>query len=106
MLSKYETFELVYAEAMSQGLPEIYTKWQDFNEQFNEGEVGYSVQYDSSEEIVERVKDILKNYEDISNNCLNMVDKFDWDKIGKVYCNIYDKNIMKLDKKLKYFIKE
>lgn len=89
MPSKHETFGLVYAEAMSQGLPIIYTRGQGFDGQFNEGEVGYSVQYDSPEEIAERIKDILNNYEAISNNCIEKVDRFDWDKIGKEYLTLY-----------------
>lgn len=89
MPSKHETFGLVYAEAMSQGLPVIYTRGQGFDGQFDEGEVGYSVQYDSSEEIAERVKDVLNNYEVISNNCIEKVERFDWDKIGKEYLTLY-----------------
>lgn len=90
MPSKHETFGLVYAEAMSQGLPIIYTRGQGFDEQFDEGQVGYSVQYDSAEEIADRIKDILNEYEDISSNCIEKVDKFDWDKIAKEYINIYN----------------
>lgn len=90
MPSKHETFGLVYAEAMSQGLPIIYTRGQGFDGQFNEGEVGYSVQYDSAEEIAKRVKDILDNYETISNNCIAKVDRFDWDRIAKKYMEIYN----------------
>ena len=89
MPSKYETFGLVYAEAMSQGLPIIYTRGQGFDRQFEEGMVGYSVQHDSAEEIVEKIKLIINNYEIISNNCVDKVDKFDWDNIVKKYVNIY-----------------
>ena len=89
MPSKHETFGLVYAEAMSQGLPVIYTRGQGFDGHFKEGEVGYSVQYNSAEEIVERIKDILNNYETISNNCITKVDRFDWNKIAKEYLEIY-----------------
>ena len=92
MPSKHETFGLVYAEAMSQGLPIIYTRGQGFDGQFDEGEVGYSVQYDSAEEIVKRVEDILNNYEAISNNCIKKVDRFDWNKIADKYINIYEES--------------
>ena len=74
---------------MSQGLPIIYTRGQGFDGQFAEGEVGYSVQYDSAEEIADRVKDILDKYEIISRNCIKKVDRFDWDKIAKEYIDIY-----------------
>ncbi|NMA31262.1 MAG: glycosyltransferase family 4 protein [Candidatus Methanofastidiosa archaeon] len=91
MPSKTETFGLVYAEAMSQGLPVIYTKGQGFDGQFDEGEVGYSVTYNSAEEIADRVLDVLTNYEKISRNCIIKVDKFNWSKIAKEYIQIYSK---------------
>lgn len=93
MPSKHETFGLVYAEAMSQGLPVIYTRGQGFDGQFEEGEVGYSVQYDSAEEIVDRIKEILNNYKTISNNCVEKVDRFDWDEIARKYIEIYLKTL-------------
>lgn len=89
MPSKHETFGLVYAEAMSQGLPVIYTRGQGFDNQFEEGEVGYSVKYDSAEEIVEKIELIINDYETISNNCIERVNRFDWDKIAEKYINIY-----------------
>jgi len=89
MPSVTETFGLVYAEAMSQGLPVIYTRGQGFDGHFKEGEVGYSVQYNSGKEVVKRIKDILDNYEAISSNCAEKVDKFDWNKIAEYYKNIY-----------------
>lgn len=89
MPSKHETFGLVYAEAMSQGLPIIYTRGQGFDGQFKEGIIGYSVQYDSEEEIVKRIKDILDQYKNISSNCKHMVNKFNWTDISKEYEAIY-----------------
>ena len=43
MPSRYETFGLVYGEAMSQGLPIIYSKGQGVDGYFKEGTVGYGV---------------------------------------------------------------
>ena len=90
MPSIYETFGIVYIEAMSQGLPLIYTRGQGFDGQFKEGEVGYSVQSDSPSEISERVKAILKNYDYISEKCLSNVDKFSWDRIAGDYKKLYE----------------
>lgn len=89
MPSKHETFGLVYAEAMSQGLPIIYTRGQGFDGQFPEGVVGYSVLYDSHEEIARKVKIICKNYRTISQNCLENTDRFDWTEIAKEYSQLY-----------------
>jgi len=89
MPSKTETFGLVYAEAMSQGLPVIYSKGQGFDKQFEEGIVGYHVDCFNSHEVADRVEDILHNYGIISNNCINNVGKFNWNYLAKEYINIY-----------------
>ena len=96
MPSIHETFGLVYAEAMSQGLPVIYTKGQGFDKQFDEGEVGCSVQYNSPDEISEKIEMVINKYEEISKRCVNRVEKFDWYKIGQEYLEIYE-NLLHLD---------
>lgn len=89
MPSKHETFGLVYAEAMSQGLPVIYTRGQGFDGQFPEGEVGFSVKYDEPEEIVMRVKEIIANYDAISTRDLANVHRYDWEDIAQDYIKLY-----------------
>src|SRR5699024_1841446 len=81
MPSITETFGLVYAEAMSQGLPVIYTKEQGFDKQFEEGVVGYSVDCFNPEEISQNILGIIEKYNDISKNCIDLVKKFSWDRI-------------------------
>lgn len=90
MPSITETFGLVYAEAMSQGLPVIYTRGQGFDGHFKEGVVGYSVDSSSSREIASRVEDTLMNYKRISKNCTEKVDKFNWGEIASEYYKIYE----------------
>jgi len=89
MPSFTETFGLVYAEAMTQGLPIIYSKGQGFDNQFDEAIVGYHVDSNDIQQIAERIKDIIDNYSAISRNCINLCVKFDWDKISTQYINIY-----------------
>lgn len=88
--SRTETFGLVYAEAMSQGLPVIYTRGQGFDGQFKEGYVGYPVDCDNPEEISMRVIDILKNYCSISQNCINECFKYDWNYVADRLLEIYN----------------
>jgi len=88
--SIHETFGLVYAEAMSQGLPVIYTRGQGFDGHFKEGEVGYSVYCLDETEIFRKVIDIIPEYETISSKAVNEVKKFRWHNITKEYLNLYN----------------
>ncbi len=93
MPSLTETFGLTYLEAMSQGLPVIYSKGQGFDGQFTEGEVGYHVNSIDPNDIKNRILDTIENYDTISNNCLKAVDKYNWIKIAEQYSNLYKKII-------------
>ncbi len=95
MPSFTESFGMVYAEAMSQGLPVIYTKGEGFDGQFEEGAVGYRVDSSSSDDIVEAVKNILNDYESISKRCTTNAAAFDWNNISEKYKKIYTEKICK-----------
>lgn len=94
MPSITETFGLVYAEAMSQGLPVIYSKNQGFDGQFKNGEVGFAVESKNELELSEKILQIIDNYFNISKTAIDNVNKFSWDKIENEYNNIYS-NILK-----------
>lgn len=83
MPSITETFGLVYAEAMSQGISVVYSKQQGFDGQFKEGDVGYHVDPRSVEEITNAIKKILSNYNAMSERCISLVNKFEWSNILK-----------------------
>ncbi|MDU1414009.1 MAG: glycosyltransferase family 4 protein [Clostridium sp.] len=89
MPSKYETFGLVYPEAMSQGLPIIYTRNQGFDNFFEEGYVGYSMIYNDVKYGVEAVEKIIKNYSEISRNATYNVKRFSWKEIAQRYYKVY-----------------
>ena len=90
MPSKTETFGLVYAEAMSQGMPIIYTKNQGFDGQFCEGYVGYHVKYNDYRDIAKKISRIYSEYKKKSVNCTNSVDKFDWNEVTANYIDLYE----------------
>lgn len=90
MPSIHETFGLVYAEAMSQGLPVIYTRGQGFDGQFDDGEVGYAVDCSDEREIANRVNDCIENYCLISTRCIRRVEKFKWSGLANSYNMLYD----------------
>ena len=91
--SIHETFGLVYVEAMSQGLPVIYSKSQGFDGQFEDGEVGFAVDCFDADEIADRIIEVLDDYETISSKCLHSVDKFKWDSNSLKYSRIFQKII-------------
>lgn len=89
MPSYSETFGLVYAEAMSQGLPVIYTKGQGFDHQFRDGLVGYAVNPHSPEDIAEKMQLVLLEKEKFNKECISSVKRFDWKSIAAQYAEIY-----------------
>lgn len=91
MPSFTETFGLVYAEAMSQGLPVVYTKGQGFDGQFAEGEVGYSVEAADPTSVRCVIEKIASNYKILSERCPCTVEHFKWDMICRQYLNIYQR---------------
>jgi glycosyltransferase involved in cell wall biosynthesis len=87
--SIHETFGLVYPEAMSQGLPVIYTRGQGFDGQFEDGEVGFSVDCFDENEIAKKTISLIDNYHQISENCIKYCDKFSWNQISDSYEALY-----------------
>lgn len=93
MPSKHETFGLAYVEAMSQGLPVIYTRNEGFDKFFGDGEVGYPIKYNNYMEMAEKIELIIENYETISKNCIEKFSIFNWSDITQKYIEIYKKII-------------
>ena len=91
MPSIHESFGLVYAEAISQGLPIIYTKNQGFDRQFPDGEVGFAVNPYSPSDIAEKVLSIDNSYSDFSKRAKIGSKKFDWKRIGFAYKTFYER---------------
>ena len=85
-----ETFGLVYAEAMTQGLPVLYTKGQGFDQQFDDGVVGYPVLSNSPIDIADRIRQAVERFEELNKNSLDVCIVFNWDRICKLYNNLYE----------------
>lgn len=89
MPSHTETFGLVYAEAMSQGLPVLYTAGQGFDGHFPDGTVGYAVSDTDAEALAEKILLVAQRYEEISPACVPAAKRFNWDQIAAEYIEIY-----------------
>lgn len=90
MPSFTETFGMVYAEAMSQGLPVVYTKGEGFDGQFAEGEVGYAVSSYDAYDVANAIERIVTEYDLMSQRCINSVKRFNWETISLKYKKIYE----------------
>lgn len=85
MPSIHETFGLVYPEALSQGLPIVYSNNQGFDDLFPDGFVGFPVDPFDSSDIANKIEIILKRYLDIASNCIEASKRFEWHEIALGY---------------------
>lgn len=92
MPSFTETFGLVYIEALSQGLPIVYTKNEGIDGLFNNESIGIATNPKDSKDIAKDISTIINNYETYTAEIqkLNLND-FQWstiaDKYNEIYCN-------------------
>lgn len=91
MPSFTESFGLVYAEAMSQGLPVIYSSGQGFDNQFSEGTVGFHVSSNDPKSVADGIEKIIDSYSIIKERTTVSAKRFNWKDIAKRYVEIYRK---------------
>lgn len=90
MPSYTETFGLVYIEAMSRGIPIIYTSGEGVDGFFKVGEVGYSILPNDKEDMIRKIFKIKENYKVTSSNCIENSKKFNWKEISINYLKYYN----------------
>lgn len=89
MPSKPELFGLVYIEALSQGLPIIYSKGEGIDGFFGKLPVGSSVNPESVESIAEGIETVANTaYKGLNS----AIQPFDWNKITQVYLKFYNQD--------------
>jgi glycosyltransferase involved in cell wall biosynthesis len=90
--SIHETFGLVYAEALSQGLPIVYTAGEGFDGFYKNGEIGYGIDALDIEDIADGIESVINNYAYLAQNVtkLSLNDSFEWNHIAKRYLEIYN----------------
>lgn len=90
MLSKHETLGLVYIESMAKGIPIIYTKNEGIDGYFKPGEVGIAVDYMDVSGATKAIESIMKNYKEISHNCLDKSVFFSWENVIVKYSKVFN----------------
>ncbi|MDO5376954.1 MAG: glycosyltransferase [Clostridia bacterium] len=87
--SSAETFGMVYLEAMSQGVPVLYTRGQGFDGQFPEGEAGFSVACGDIREQARRLIDATQDYEARSERCVSLAEGYAWPHVAAKWAALY-----------------
>lgn len=88
-----ETFGIAYVEAMSQGLPVIYSKGQGLDGYYENGDIGLSIDPRDPNNLVSAVLKIAEKYYDISNKCIDNSEDYRWNAISETLRSIYLENI-------------
>lgn len=88
MPSKSELFGLVYIEALSQGLPVLYSKNEGINGYLEGKNVGMAVDPDNIEEIATGIENIAENYQEYKN-FEAIIAPFNWGEIVNQYLKMY-----------------
>uniref|UniRef100_F4C962 Glycosyl transferase group 1 n=1 Tax=Sphingobacterium sp. (strain 21) TaxID=743722 RepID=F4C962_SPHS2 len=85
LLSFKETFGVSYIEAMSQGLPVVYTKGEGIDGFFEDGVAGYACEPTNLIMLKEKIDKIVDQYERLSKNAVVEAAKFSWDAVIEEY---------------------
>lgn len=84
MVSIHETFGLVYVEALSQGLPILFTKGQGVDGYFPK-DIGVAVNPKSIDDIKNGLRELIMNHENYQGYKKVNFSQFKWEDIAKKY---------------------
>ena len=95
MPSRSETFGLVYIEALSQGLPVLYTINEGIFGYYNNS-IGEAVDSDRVEDIARGIKSIITNFDAYQFDIDRILKNHDWSNIALEYLKVYS-DVLKND---------
>lgn len=87
--SIHETFGISYIEALSRGVPVIYTQNEGIDGFFEDGTVGYSVEPKNEEAIISSILKIINDYENKTVTSREIAKEFSWRSVGNKFMEIY-----------------
>ena len=88
MISHSETFGLVYMEALTQGLPILYTKGQGVDGVFGNHQVGVGTDVDDVESVAHAIIHLVDHSSEYQKNIATLdFQKFNWETIASQYIN-------------------
>lgn len=90
MPSFTETFGLVYIEALSQGLPIVYTQNEGIDGVFKDHSIGIATNPTNPNDIAKDIISIINNFNAYANEVKRIsLEPFMWNCIASRYSNIY-----------------
>ena len=96
MPSRYEAYGLVFAEALSFGLPCIGKNFCAMPEFIKDDETGYLIEHDDVDELADALSRLLVNGERLSTNVrLNQAEiirKYSWDAVADRILDVFEKD--------------
>lgn len=94
--SSAETFGMVYLEAMSRGVPVLYTRGQGFDGLYPEGSIGFPVTCGRTEEMADKLGVIASgDYRAMSGRCIDAAAACAWPVVAQRWKDLYIKVLNK-----------
>ena len=86
-----ETFGLSYLEALSQGIPIVYTRGEGFDGTYSEGLVGYGASATDVDSISKAIENVIMHYPELCKNVSDLdFSIYEWTNIALRYQDMYE----------------